>query len=1478
MAGVKFDIGGNANGIIQATRQAEAAVGKMTKNVTNEGKALDDMFKKLAGTVATLGAGLSATALTKQIFDIRSEFQQLEIAFGTMLKSKEKANELMKDAAEFAATTPFDLKGVAAGIKQNLAYGASVDTVIDEMRMLGDVAAGVSMPLNDLVYLYGTLRTSGKVATIDIRQFAGRGIPIYEELAKVLGVAKNEVAGLVTAGKVGFADIEKAFKNMTSAGGMFNNLMADQSKSLGGQYSNLKDNIEMMFNDIGKSQENVFSNAMGLASKLVENYETVGRALAVLVATYGAYKAAIIAVAAVEKAQVAASAIKKFVELTKVMNTATAAQKAFNGAALANPYILAATVLTALISGVIAFTKHKKAEVAAQKEASREVGKEVSEVNLLASKLKDANVKENERVKALERLKEIAPEVVEGINAESMSLEALNANLEEYNTLKSVEITLKASTEYLDFNEAIESFKEAKSKMEQEKANIANVWIDFSSKIVAAIKSGEVSDDLAKYFNSFIYDPTIEVYDKVQKVRNAALHMGQDLSRNDNSFIKGLFWDSRKDVSDFAISVNNLTVLENEYANALQNIKTRIHDTVAQFYTDAKEVEKVEGIMLKALGLSSDGGTVNGTGGTDQKVLTEKQKEELYKRQQAEKKAAESLAKLKKQLNDKIAKADLDSMDEGYAKSLSSLEYNLQKELDAITEQKEQLLKSKREEALKSWLAEDPEGRKEYQFVYKEELTPEEEQIFKEMGEQAQAEFNKGREKVEKQFRKEAGFLMKQFEIDAMSAGKEKEKAQKDLDNEKELHALEMQRDAYIEAAKAVHIFAEERKAASDPAYKIQDFNEEAANAGFDQIVEATKFRQSADELKALQLKYEDFAQAKKRIDEELQSEISKMKDKDGNLVAGFTQENVDNAVRQAEELKDSLAVQYSELDEDFQVFVASLADKTLKQLTTMLAQSEIELEFLEALGDSDPDDLARARAEVAKLKEQLKKLRIDKGTKEATTNWTELNRVLAESASIFTEIGETIPGVAGQLISGIGSIASSTIGMANGIKAIGTAVTAVEKASAILAVISAAMKIVQKFVNLAEENKKANEKAAKSARDYAEALNDLNESAQIDKNNTIFGDDSLGALVAQSEKAKNNFLAIKDVLEKGVALYEEIKNTVDTSWINVNTGGVGQDGFSDLNVFSPEQMTDEFVKGQLNSQRYGYTLASDLRTGWQKFWGIDKNKSTFDLSSLYNKGGDTFSFMDFINEDKFEEFAEWYKAWGDGVSDENKVIVDQLLADWEDYKEAIEQIKQGVKSFFSDITSNVSDSMLNNWIETGEAIADATELVGDYGKALAKSAVESYLLKKVFADAEGQMLELMMAGNYKGAASLISNLINEANSYAPAIADMFEQINIATGGALKEMSSTRTSVEKGITQASQDSVDELNGRATAIQSHTFSINERVGNLVSITNQILTAVRGVETNTSRLEQIEDSLSMMESNISDIVTKGIKVKA
>ena len=1390
MAGVKFDIDGNANGFVASTREAQAAAGKMTKSITNEGKALDDMFKKLAGTVATIGAGLSASALVKQMFDIRSEFQQLEIAFGTMLKSKEKANALMKDAAEFAATTPFDLKGVAAGIKSSLAYGAAVDNVIDEMRMLGDVAAGVSMPLNDLVYLYGTLRTSGRVATIDIRQFAGRGIPIYEELAKVLGVAKDEVAGLVTAGKVGFADIEKAFKNMTSAGGMFNNLMADQSKSLGGQYSNLKDNIEMMFNDIGKSQEGVFSDAMSLANKLVENYKEVGRVLGVIVAAYGTYKAAIISVAAVEKAQVAAASVKKFLELTKVMKAATAAQQAFNGAALANPYILAATALATLIAGVVAFTKHKKAEVEAQKAASLEVAKEVNEVNTLASKLKSTNTSEYERIKALERLKEIAPEVVEGIDAESTSLEALNENLEEYNTLKSLEIALKASTQFLDFNEAVESFKEAKVKMEQEKAEIANVWVDLSSKITAAIKSGEVSGELAEFFESFIYDPTVDVYEKVQKVRNANLHLGQKLSRKDNSFLKGLFWDTRKDVVEFSTSVNNISVLEENYIKATDALRQRISDTVSQFYSDAKEAQKAEEIILKALGLAGDASTGEDNSDDAQKKLTEKQKENAYKRQQAEIKAAESLAKMKKQLNEKVAKADIDSMEDGYAKTLKTLKFNLQSELDAIEEQKKELLKKKKDEAMKSWLAEDPEGRKEYQFVFTPTLSAEEEEVFRQMGIQAQKEFNKGRDKATKEFAGEAKFTKRQFEIDSMSEGVSKETAQRELDNERELHNLELQREAYIEAARAAHILAEQKKIAADPTYMMQMFDASQANADFDKIVADTTDRQNQTQLEREQaswneylIAYGTYEEKKKAIRDKYETQIAK----------ASTAGEVATLGKQMEEELYNLEVSYSKTTNAIAGLFGDLRKKSVVDLNAIADQGEKALEFIKvgtytpdnAFGitqeqfemiKNSPEELAKIADAILNIREQADALedpiqQIGEGFKE-----------LFASQKGTKEFEDAL----GKITNGLGDVTNAFGFVSKSLGSMGEAL--------------------------------GSEGLTKAAEGIDSALNVVGETMSGAQAGAAFG--PWGA-------------AIGAVVGLASSLVTEISKAKDA-----------------VHQLEIDRLSAEIEDWDKQYKNLGKSI--------EKAYSVDASDLIDQQNVLLEQKKKNLELMIAEEEAKKNVDNDQVKAW--------KEQIESIEGDIESNAEKAQEAILGIS--FDGFRDNFLDALLD--VEEGvDGLAKTIE--EDIRKAMYDALLTDDSFEQQLKTLYDDLAAAIEAGDTREIDRLKAAILNLYNMQK----DKGKEIDNLLG---YEPESTRTATEKGIAQASQDSVDELNGRMTAIQSHTFSINERVGSLVSITAQILGRISSIDGHTSRLAAIESSLSYMKSDIADILTKGIKIKA
>lgn len=291
----------------------------------SEGDKIDAAMKKIGASVAGVFAVSKVKEFVSQVAHVRGEFQQIEIAFKTMLGSADKANALMQQLIKTAATTPFNMSDVAQGAKQLLAYGVQADKVNETLIRLGDIAAGLSIPLNDLAYLYGTTMVQGRLYTQDLNQFLGRGIPLTDELAKQFGVAKDKVKDLVTEGKVGFPEVEKAIIAMTSEGGKFGGLMEAQSHTITGQLSNLEDGFEQMFNEIGKSTEGIISDTISVAATVVENWRTVGDVLLGVIATYGAYKAAVISTAAV---QGAIKTVKHSEEAAQLYEVMTAEQQA----------------------------------------------------------------------------------------------------------------------------------------------------------------------------------------------------------------------------------------------------------------------------------------------------------------------------------------------------------------------------------------------------------------------------------------------------------------------------------------------------------------------------------------------------------------------------------------------------------------------------------------------------------------------------------------------------------------------------------------------------------------------------------------------------------------------------------------------------------------------------------------------------------------------------------------------------------------------------------------------------------------------------------------------------------------------------------------------------------------------------------------------------------------------------------------------
>lgn len=276
----------------------ENRIKDFSSSAIEEVESVEDVFQsfaKRAGEyISYYLVGQGMMGLLNSIVQVRGQFQQLEIAFETMLGSQSKAKTLMDQMVQTAAKTPFDLMRVAEGAKQLMAYGVSADKVNDTLVRLGNIASGLSIPLNDIVYLYGTTMVQGGLYAQDVRQFTGRGIPLVKELAEKYGVTADKINEMVSAGKIGFPEVEEVINKMTNAGGQFYNLMEKQSASLTGQIANLEDAWDTALNDLSEKREGVFSTAISSATYLVEHLDDILRVLTAVTVAYGSYKAAVV--------------------------------------------------------------------------------------------------------------------------------------------------------------------------------------------------------------------------------------------------------------------------------------------------------------------------------------------------------------------------------------------------------------------------------------------------------------------------------------------------------------------------------------------------------------------------------------------------------------------------------------------------------------------------------------------------------------------------------------------------------------------------------------------------------------------------------------------------------------------------------------------------------------------------------------------------------------------------------------------------------------------------------------------------------------------------------------------------------------------------------------------------------------------------------------------------------------------------------
>lgn len=407
----------------------ERHIKRTASSVENEAEDMEQSILNFAQNgaryIVSYLVGQGMGSLLQSIVSVRGQFQQLEIAFETMLGSGTKAKALIDQMAETAARTPFDLAGVAGGAKQLLAYGESADKVNDTLVRLGNIASGLSIPLNDIVYLYGTTMVQGRLYAQDVRQFTGRGIPLVKELAAMYGKTAEEINAMVSEGKIGFPEVEKVIKKLTDQGGQFYNLMEKQSASLTGQIANLGDAWDMALNKIGERNQDVFSAGISGATYLVEHLDDILRIVKAITIVYGSYRAAIILNTLATKGYTGVALIDNTVRQAKIAllkmetvatNGVTKATKTLWATMKANPVGWIITLLGSAISLFSLFGKKEKEATDEQiglanatKKASNDFSTQASKVDALQKTMREANLTYTERNKALLELKKNHP-------------------------------------------------------------------------------------------------------------------------------------------------------------------------------------------------------------------------------------------------------------------------------------------------------------------------------------------------------------------------------------------------------------------------------------------------------------------------------------------------------------------------------------------------------------------------------------------------------------------------------------------------------------------------------------------------------------------------------------------------------------------------------------------------------------------------------------------------------------------------------------------------------------------------------------------------------------------------------------------------------------------------------------------------------------------------------------------------------------
>lgn len=629
-------------GLTQQQAEARLSVKKLRDEYS--------LYKKEAGDTVEINNGLSmswgkmlgviggATALkslASQIVRVRGEFQSMQTAIETMV-GKDVASGLMAQLKEMAKISPLTLTDMVDAEKMMLGFNIQAEDTVRYLQALSDISMGDSVKFKSLTLAFSQMSAAGKLMGSDLNQMINAGFNPLQIISEKTGKSISTLKDEMSKGAVSAEMVQQAFIDATSAGGKFYQMSENASKTINGQLSMMQDALDNAFNEMGQASEGVIMEGIQLTTTLIQNYEMVGKVLVGLVATYGAYRTAVmLATIATSKHTIAE------VALTNARIIARKAQLLLNAAMLTNPYVAVATVITGLVATMWALSDSTTAAEKAQErfcQKSSEMKNKEEErkksLESLISTINDETTATVARADALNKLKSEYPDIFKKYVDEKGHITDLIELWKEYND--------QASVSSRESKQRMVENIDAQIAVTQNNLNTAKANSDWGSVKKYREQLESLQKERAKWVKEVLTDVNRELSVKEEAPKTYAEDYEQ--ARKD--------WEEAK--------------------KELEKIEAEKDKFTSEQYEKAKKrVETTEKAYKNLGGVTSD------------KPIKDAQKEAERQKEEQQQLAEELL-----QLRRTNQQEEINLMEEGSEKKRRQIELDYQREIDEIRKQR----------------------------------------------------------------------------------------------------------------------------------------------------------------------------------------------------------------------------------------------------------------------------------------------------------------------------------------------------------------------------------------------------------------------------------------------------------------------------------------------------------------------------------------------------------------------------------------------------------------------------------------------------------------------------------------------------------------------------------------------------------------------------------------------------------------------